>query len=137
MLVIKSFSVLAYGTNLIVGVLSLCCGQISKTDKTENIKVVLFQNRLEVLIIQLYKKKLLCTNQSHYREVAHCSALGDFYEKYLRFGLVGNTEKYFWANYEQLLRAVFSCFQGQKNEFLKINIVASALHCKCLQANNR
>ena len=42
MLLIKYFSVLAYGTNLIVGVLTLCCGQISKIDKTENIKAVLF-----------------------------------------------------------------------------------------------
>ena len=56
MLSIKSFSVLAYGTNLIVGVLTLRCGQISKIDKTENIKVVLFQNRLEILTIHLYKK---------------------------------------------------------------------------------
>ncbi len=32
------------------------------------------------------------------------------------FGPVGNTgKKSAWADYEQLLRAVFSCFQGQKN----------------------
>ena len=30
------------------------------------------------------------------------------------FGPVGNTEKNFWADYEQLLRAVFLCFHGQK-----------------------
>ena len=30
------------------------------------------------------------------------------------FGPVGNTEKKLGANYEQLLRVVFSCFQGQK-----------------------
>ena len=31
------------------------------------------------------------------------------------FGPVGKTEKKSaWADYEQLLRAVFSCFQGQK-----------------------
>jgi hypothetical protein len=30
------------------------------------------------------------------------------------FGPFGNTEKKIWANYEQLLRAVFSCFHGQK-----------------------
>ena len=30
------------------------------------------------------------------------------------FGPVGNTEKKNWADYEQLLRAVFSCFQEQK-----------------------
>ena len=29
------------------------------------------------------------------------------------FRLVGNTVKN-WANYEQLMRAVFSCFYGQK-----------------------
>ena len=31
------------------------------------------------------------------------------------FGPVGNTEKKFGVDYEQLLRAVFSCFHGQKN----------------------
>ena len=36
------------------------------------------------------------------------------------FGPVGNTEKKIGADYEQLLRAVFSSFQGQKNvSFLK------------------
>ena len=40
-------------------------------------------------------------------------------EKKMRFraglGSVGDTDKKnFWANYEQLLRAVFSCFHGQK-----------------------
>jgi hypothetical protein len=29
------------------------------------------------------------------------------------FGSVGNAEKKFWADYEQLLREVFLCFQGQ------------------------
>ena len=29
------------------------------------------------------------------------------------FGPVGNTEKKIGADYEQLLRAVFSCFHGQ------------------------
>ena len=29
-------------------------------------------------------------------------------------GPVGNTEKKWGADYEQLLRAVFSCFQGKK-----------------------
>ena len=38
------------------------------------------------------------------------------------FGPVGNTEKKMGADYEQLLRAFFSCFHGQKNVeiFLKI-----------------
>ena len=31
------------------------------------------------------------------------------------FGPVGNTEKKMGADYEILLRVVFSCFQGQKN----------------------
>jgi hypothetical protein len=46
-------------------------------------------------------------HQSHYIEVAQ----GDiFMEQYMRFGPTGNTEKKNWADYEQLLRAVFSCF---------------------------
>jgi hypothetical protein len=60
-------------------------------------------------------------NQSHYIEVAQ----GDiFMEQNMRFGLIlGNTEKNNGgADYEQLLRAFSSCFQGQKkiNFFLKI-----------------
>ena len=35
------------------------------------------------------------------------------------FGLVGSAEKKIWAGYEQLLRAVFSCFRGQNIFFLK------------------
>ena len=46
-------------------------------------------------------------------------AVSNFYgteiEIWAGFGPVGNTEKKIWADYEQLLRAVFSCFQGQKN----------------------
>ena len=38
------------------------------------------------------------------------------------FGPVGNTEKKNWADYEQLLRAVFLCFQGQLFKFF-LNIV--------------
>ena len=40
------------------------------------------------------------------------------------FGLVGNTEKKIWADFEQLLRAFFFMFSGAKNSFLT-NIVAS------------
>ena len=29
---------------------------------------------------------------------------------------IGNTEKKFWADYEQFLRVFFSCFQGQKQD---------------------
>ena len=39
------------------------------------------------------------------------------YEIWADFGPVGNTEKKIGANYEQLLRAVFSCFQGKKNRY--------------------
>jgi hypothetical protein len=34
------------------------------------------------------------------------------------FGPVGSIEIKFWANYERLLRAFFSCFHGQKNVYL-------------------
>ena len=50
------------------------------------------------------------------------SAVGDFYEKYQRFGLVlGQLAKLKknWADYEQLLRVVFSCCQGQKKDLHK------------------
>ena len=40
----------------------------------------------------------------------------DSYTKF-DFGPVGNTEKK-WADFEQLLRSVFSCFQGQKIEYV-------------------
>ena len=44
--------------------------------------------------------------------------VGNFYgteiEIWAGFGPVGNTEKKIWADYEQLLRPVFSCFRGQK-----------------------
>ena len=61
-----------------------------------------------------------------------------FMQKELRFRLdLGQLEvlkKRVWADYEQLLRVIFSCFQGQKNvkKFLK-NIVASArdIHIEC------
>ena len=44
-------------------------------------------------------------------------AVGDFYGTgigiWAGFGLFGSTEKKrAWVDYEQLLRAVFSCFQG-------------------------
>jgi hypothetical protein len=64
-------------------------------------------------INQCWKK---CTNQSHYIEVEQGTIFyGTEYEIWADFGLVGNTEKKrFWADYEKLLRAVFSFFQGQK-----------------------
>ena len=51
----------------------------------------------------------------------------DFYgtgiEVWAGFGPICSTEKRFLADYEQLLRVVFSCFQGQKKTryfFLKL-----------------
>ena len=48
------------------------------------------------------------------------------------FGPVGNTEKKLGADYEQLLRVVFSCFQGQINTlkfFLKYcSVCTKKLH---------
>ena len=45
--------------------------------------------------------------------------MGDFYgtgiEIWAGFGPVGIIENKFGADYEQLLRPVFSCFHGQKN----------------------
>ena len=44
-------------------------------------------------------------------------AVSNFYETEIEiwagFGPVGNNEKNNWADYEQLLRPVFSCFHGQ------------------------
>jgi hypothetical protein len=55
-------------------------------------------------------------SQSHYREVPRWEI---FMEQELRFGLeLGRLsvlkKKRVWADYEQLLRVVFSFFQGQK-----------------------
>ena len=49
--------------------------------------------------------------QSHYIEAIFN---GTEYEIWADFGPVGNTEKKNCADYEQLLRPVFSCFHGQK-----------------------
>ena len=43
------------------------------------------------------------------------------------FGKVGSTAKKIGANYEQLLRAVFSCFRGDFFFNVFKNIVVSAL----------
>ena len=49
-------------------------------------------------------------------------AASNFYrtgiEIWAGFGPVGNTEKTIGADYEQLLRSVFSCSQGQKHNQL-------------------
>ena len=56
--------------------------------------------------------------------------MSNFYETEIEIwaglGPVGNTEKKIGADYEQLLRSVFSCFQGQTKNFF-LNIVVSAL----------
>jgi hypothetical protein len=50
--------------------------------------------------------------QSHYIEVEK----GDiFTEQKMSFWLVGNTEKKFWADYEQLWGQFFHVFKGKKN----------------------
>ena len=50
--------------------------------------------------------------------------MGDFFETGIVIWAGIRLKKRVWADYEQLLRVVFSCFQGQKK--FK-NIVASAL----------
>ena len=58
---------------------------------------------------------IVASSQSHYREVLRWEI---FMEQELRFGLdfgrLAVLKKRALANYEQLLRVVFSCFQGQK-----------------------
>ena len=65
-------------------------------------------------------------DQSHYREDPRWEI---FMEQEFRFGLdlgrLAVLKKSVWANYEQLLRVVISCFQGQF--FFLLNIVESAL----------
>ena len=63
--------------------------------------------------------------QSHYIEVAQGEISMDLEILYgtgkkigAGFGPVGNTEKKLGADYEQLLRVVFSCFQEQKNNLI-------------------
>ena len=70
----------------------------------------------KVLHINSAVSYLYYCNQSNYIEVAQ----GDiFMEQKMRFGLVlgwlAILKKKMGADYEQLLRVVFSCFQGQKN----------------------
>ena len=55
--------------------------------------------------------------KSLYRSCAGRYFYGTENEIWAGFGLVGNTEKRLGADYEQLLRVFFSCFQGQKNFF--------------------
>ena len=52
-------------------------------------------------------------------------------EQKMRFGLVlgrlAILKKHIWADYEQLLRAVFSCFHGQKQSLNCIRKYSSIL----------
>ena len=55
-----------------------------------------------------------------YRNFAGNHFYGTEYEIWADFGPVGNTEQIFGNIYDQLLRVLFSCFQGQKNIFFKL-----------------
>ena len=52
--------------------------------------------------------------KSLHRSCAGRHYYGTEYEIWADLGLVGNTEKKLGADYDQLLRAVFSCSHGQK-----------------------
>jgi hypothetical protein len=65
----------------------------------------------------LKKYKICCTIIRDFKSLHRSLAVRDFYgrenEIWAGFGLVCNTEKKIEAYYEQLLRAVLSCFQKQ------------------------
>ena len=63
----------------------------------------------EISISVTSKPKSLYRRPRHFYETEN--------EIWAGFGPVGNTEKKLGADYEQLLRVFFSCFQGQKNNF--------------------
>ena len=86
---------------------------------------------------ELQQRKTVLSDHISQKSLQRSPAVGDFYEKYLRFGLVGNTETNNCANYEHLGGAFFSCFQGPKNFFYKKNIVASALKVTLNEAEKR
>ena len=68
---------------------------------------------------RMYKVPLsfYSTWQSHHIEVAQGDIFyGTEYDIRADLGPVGNTEKKIGADYEQLLRAVFSSFHGEKNQ---------------------
>ena len=89
--------------------------------------IILFLSKVESPLLKRYFNRLLICwilgsnfvviwwNRSHYREVPRREI---FMEQELRFGLdfsqLAVLKKRVWAEYEQLLRVVFSCFQGQK-----------------------
>ena len=66
-----------------------------------------------ILLTQFLYIYLSISKQGNYREVPRWEI---FMKQELRFGLdLGRlaVEKNVWADYEQFLRVVFSCFQGQ------------------------
>ena len=66
--------------------------------------------------------------KSFYISCAVSNFYGTEIEIWAGFGPVGNTETKIGVDYEQILRAVFSCFHGQKNGLIFFeNILASAL----------
>ena len=73
-----------------------------------NLSALLPHSHTEMILKETYF-------QRHYREVPRWEI---FMEQEFRFGLdlgrLAVLKKKVWANYEQLLRVVFSCFQGQK-----------------------
>ena len=69
----------------------------------------------EVVILAIRSKVIVYNCRSR----AGSHFYGTEYEIWADFGPVGNTEKKMGADYEQLLRAVFYCFRGQKKCYLK------------------
>ena len=61
--------------------------------------------------------RLMARNRLNTKSLYISRAVSNFYGTEIEicagFGPVGSTEKKMWGGYEQLLSAVFSCFQGQ------------------------
>ena len=88
--------------------------------------------RCILISIQLWFQKIHFHSSSRYYMKSKVMWWEIFYGKGIEiragFGLIGSAEKKIWADYEQLLRVVFSCFQGQKKcNLKKKKIVASPL----------
>ena len=74
--------------------------------------------------------------QNIFRSISFKSpAMSNFYgteiEIWASFGLVGNTEK-IGADYEQPVRAVFSCFHGQNKNKIKVFVHCSVCNKKLI-----
>ena len=74
-------------------------------------------NSCRVLLYTKLSKVKVIPPKSLYRSRAGRHSYGTENEIWAGFELVGNTEKN-WANYEQLLKVVVSCFQGQKKVYI-------------------